>query len=264
MEAIGPYRITDCLGGGRNTRVFAAEHLDKAVAIKLLTPAKRRRQRMMRSGHSDPLPQWRAAFEREVDLLTDIQHPAIVKVLDHGQTDDGNPYFIMPRYPETLANKLWGSNFPQPVAQPLDCMTARKLLMDILDGAGELHRSGIVHRDLKPQNILIGEDAVMCDFGHAIRVADIGEQDIKRPGTFPYTAPEQRDGSTKPDGAADIYAIGLIAHLMFAGRLPRDGENIRDNVRPIDLADWINAALNPDPAQRPRGGPADLYSLGDL
>ncbi|MBC8242238.1 MAG: serine/threonine protein kinase [Alphaproteobacteria bacterium] len=255
MEVVEPYRITGRLGGGRNARVFAAEHLGEAVAIKLFTPAKRRRQRIMRRGRSDPLPQWQAAFEREADLLTNIQHPAIVKVLDRGQTDDGSPYFVMPLYPETLAVRLWGSNFPQPVVQPLDCETAGKILIDILDGAGELHRNGIVHRDLKPQNILIGEDTVICDFGHAVRAADIGDQDIKRPGTFPYAAPEQKDGSAQPDGAADIYAIGLIAHLMFAGRLPRDSENIRDNVRPIDLAGWINAALNPDPAQRPRGGP---------
>lgn len=258
MEAVEPYRITGGLGGGRNTRVFAAERLGETVAIKLFTPAKRRRQRMMRRGRSDPLPQWRTAFEREMDLLTNIQHPAIVKVLDRGQADDGSPYFVMPLYPETLANRLWGSNFPQPLAHPLDCETAWKILNDVLNGAGELHRRGIVHRDLKPQNILIGEDTVICDFGHAIRVADIGDQDIKRPGTFPYTAPELKDGSAKPDGAADIYAIGLIAHLMFMGRLPQDGENIYDNVRPAGLARWINAALNPDPAQRPRSGPCDL------
>ena len=258
MEELGPYRVTGHLGGGRNARVLSAENLGAPCAIKLFSPSKRRRQRMMRRGRVDPIDQWRADFEGEIDLLATIQHPAIVTILDRGRTDDGNPYFVMPLYPETLAIRLWGTNLPQAVTQPLDGEIVRKILTDILDGAGEMHRVGIVHRDLKPQNILMGEDAVICDFGQATRTKDIGDHDIKRPGTFPYAAPEQRDGSAKPDSSADTYAIGLIAHLMLAGRLPRDGENIRDNLQLSDFADWIAAALNPDPAQRPLGGPLDF------
>jgi len=45
--------------------------------------------------------------------------------------------------------------------------------------------------------------------------------------------------------------------LMLVERLPHDGENIPDNVRPSNLADWFTAALNPDPTQPPLGGPLD-------
>lgn len=86
---------------------------------------------------------------------------------------------------------------------------------------------------------------------------DISDHDITRPGTFPCDAPKQRDGSAKLDRSADTYAIGMIAHLMLVGRLPHDGENIPDNVRPSDLADWFTAALDPDPTQPRLGEPLD-------
>ena len=216
----------------------------------------------MRRGRADPLDQWRADFEREVDLQNSVQHPAIVTILNRAQTNDGNPYFVMPLYPETLAIRRWGTNLPQPVTQPLNGETARKVLADILNGASEMHRAEIAHWNLKPQNILMGKNAVICDFGQAIRTMDISDHDIKRPGTFPYAAPKQRDGSAKLDRSADTYAIGMIAHLMLVGRLPHDGENIPDNVRPSNLADWITAALNPDPTQPPLGGTSRL--LGDV
>ena len=182
---------------------------------------------------------------------------AIGTILNRGQTNDGNPYFVIPLYPETLANRLWGTNFPQPVTQQLNGETARKVLADILDGAGEMHRAGIVHRDLKPQDKLMGQNAVICDFSQAIQKMDISDHDITRPGTFPCAVPKQRDGSAKLDRSADTYAIGMIAHLILAERLPHDGKNIPDNVRPSNLADWFTAALNPDPTQPSLGGPLD-------
>ena len=112
MEAVAPYRITGRLGGGRNTHVLAAENLGAICAIKLFSPSKQRRQRLMRRGRADPLDQWRTDFEREVDLQNSVQHPAIVTILNRAQTNDGNPYFVMPLYPETLAIRRWGTNLP--------------------------------------------------------------------------------------------------------------------------------------------------------
>ena len=86
---------------------------------------------------------------------------------------------------------------------------------------------------------------------------DISDHGITRPGTLPCAAPKQRDSSAKLDRSADTYAIGMIAHLMLVGRLPHDGENIPDNVRPSDLADWFTAALDPDPTQPRLGEPLD-------
>lgn len=260
MDMIGPYRILDRIGGGQNTRVFAGEADGDQVAIKLFTPSERRRKREVRRGRDDPFHKWCRAFEWEADLLTGIEHPAIIPILARGFFEVERPYFTMPLFADSLAGRMWGTNIPQQSAEPLEQGLAVGILRQILDGLHALHDRGIVHRDVKPQNILIDEHsvAVLCDLGQAISASAGEAEPVKSPGTFPYVAPELRDPAAQPDGRADIYALGLVAHLMLVGRLPREGEPVSDTIAEPALAEWVKAALDPDPAQRPNAGPANL------
>ena len=163
----------------------------------------------------------------------------------------------MPFYRESIAEKLWGTRIPQIKCTPLGPAQAVAILRDIVTGARDLHRAGIVHRDLKPQNVLLTADgrAAICDLGQAQSDVHGVAEPISNPGTYPYVAPELRNGASAVDGRTDIYAIALIGHLMLAGYLPENGAPLRDTDHPPALIRWIEAGLDSNPANRPEAYP---------
>src|SRR6185295_9934924 len=92
------------------------------------------------------------------------------------------------------------------------------LLVQTLEALAYLHRRGILHRDLKPSNVLVVDGQVkLLDFG----LASVREGAHGKVGTPAYMAPEVL--LDKPLGpASDLYAVGVIAYQMFAGRHPYD------------------------------------------
>ncbi|HYY73295.1 MAG TPA: serine/threonine-protein kinase, partial [Solirubrobacterales bacterium] len=130
------------------------------------------------------------------------------------------------------------------------------------------HRAGVVHRDVKPENILVaGDQAKLVDFGIA-RIS--GEKTLTATGavvgTLAYMAPEQADG-LRPGPAADVYSLALTLYECFCGEHPlvREGpaataraigepiaplEAVRPEL-PEEMTAAIDAALDPDPEERP-------------
>jgi eukaryotic-like serine/threonine-protein kinase len=131
------------------------------------------------------------------------------------------------------------------------------------------HRAGVVHRDVKPENILVdgGEQAKLVDFGIA-RIA--GEKTLTATGavvgTLAYMAPEQADG-LRPGPAADVYSLALTLYECLCGEHPliREGpaataRAIGEPIAPLaavrpelpeEMTEAIDAALDPDPEERP-------------
>ena len=117
-------------------------------------------------------------------------------------------------------------------------------LVDVLSqltlGLGAVHQAGILHRDLKPENILTAERGILklSDFGIAKLQGDYYEpQHEMIPGTVHYLSPESvASGEFSP--ASDIYALGILAYHMLAGRYPFDG---------ADLVDVLSASILKDP-----------------
>jgi formylglycine-generating enzyme required for sulfatase activity len=145
-----------------------------------------------------------------------------------------------------------------------------RALTDVASALGHAHKRGVVHRDIKPQNVLVDDETGRClltDFGIA-RGDDSGPLTATGivVGTPAYLAPERIMGE-KSDHRADIYAVGVMAYELLAGRPPFHGatpmagmmkrlegppqalHDIRRDV-PQALEDVVNGCLAVDPADR--------------
>lgn len=206
------YTIERELGGGGMARVFVAEEtrFRRRVAIKVLSPELTHGLSVER-------------FEREIALAAALQQAHIVPVITAGEVD-GLPWYSMPYIDgESLRARMRRG----PV--PLD--EATTILADVARALAYAHAQGVVHRDIKPENVLLsGGSAVVTDFGIAKAVSASRTQAPGGTltvvgtslGTPAYMAPEQAVGDDV-DSRADIYAWGLIAYELLAGRHPFAG-----------------------------------------
>lgn len=216
--------------------------LDRPVAIKVL-----------KTGLLDT-PQARQMFDREAQIVARLDHPNIIRVIDKGITNDGMPYFVMDFVEgETLSKAIKRPGFT----------TAQKLraAIQVAKALAYAHKNNIVHRDIKPGNVLIDreENARVVDFGIALITEDT---DIMRSeagltiGTLSYMAPEQHNGASFATSASDIYSLGVMMYLMFAGVVPKLGfpPPTHHNPKiPEALSSIIMDCLSEEPAQRPSG-----------
>src|SRR4029079_6815280 len=159
----------------------------------------------LRPAFSDD-PELVARFQREADAIASIDHPNVVKVLDHGSAD-GSHYIAM--------ELVDGPTLQQLIRDRgrLSEEDARYLGEQIAAGLAAAHDRGVIHRDLKPANILIDASgtAKVSDFGIA-HLASMTQ--LTRTGeilgTPRYLAPEQISG--KVDARTDLYALGLVLY----------------------------------------------------
>lgn len=208
---IGPYRVERELGRGGMGVVFLAARADqqyrKQVAIKLLRP-----------GHEGD--QVFRRFQNERQILANLEHPNICRLLDGGVTAEGEPYIVM----EHVRN-----------ARPIDeyCASRDLGLNDRLQlfrqacaAVQYAHRFLIVHRDLKPSNILVTDEGVvkLMDFGIAKNLLagfdDPSPQTLGlQPMTPAYASPEQLCGGTIST-ASDVYSLGVVLYELLTGHRP--------------------------------------------
>ena len=239
------YTLERELGGGGMSRVFVAEDtaLGRSVVVKVLPPE-------MASGVSIE------RFKREITFAARLQHPHIVPLLSAGEAG-GLPYFTMPFVEgESLRARLVrGEEIP--------LKAAVHLLREVASALAYAHRKGVIHRDIKPENVLIAEQhAMVTDFGvaKAISAATQADRDGLTSvgvalGTPAYMAPEQVAGDPGTDHRADIYAFGVIAYELLAGRPPFAG-------RPAQALMAAHVLETPEAISNRRAGvPAGLSAL---
>ena len=209
-KTLGQYQIIKPIGQGGMATIYLAQQpsVKREVAIKVLSAPLQENVSFVRR------------FNKEVELIAQLQHPQIIPVYDFGDQDD-EMYIVMAYLRGgTLAERIDKA----PKGLP-DHETIR-LLDLIADGLDYAHTKNIIHRDLKPNNILIDEDdhPYIADFGLAkLTEGKIEMTNTMMTGTAAYMAPEiaQSGKSTK---RADIYALGIMVFEMLAGRLPFEGE----------------------------------------
>lgn len=205
-QTTGPYRIRELLGMGGVAEVYRVEHRDGSqAALKVL-----KRELL---GEADKV----RSISVEASRLARLEHPAIPALLEE-LTVDQRPAFLMTLMPgETLAAlQAQRAILPGPA-----------LLRQTIAIAAYLHRQDLVHNDLKLENLLLGPEGTLSlvDFGNCreVRLRVITRFFLKRHsqifGTATYLAPELIRGDA-PTPSSDVYALGIIAWLLLAGRPP--------------------------------------------
>ena len=224
-------------------------------------------------------------FLREVRIAANLQHPHILTLIDSG-ADGETLFYVMPF--------VEGTSLRDRLAGPLPVSDAVRFLRDVLDALAYAHAQGIVHRDVKPDNIMLsGRHALVVDFGVAKAMsaasrarmvgAGTGEsltQFGTSVGTPAYMAPEQAAGDPEVNQSADLYAAGIVAYEMLAGRPPFTGtprevlaSHISRAPEPIGvvapqtppaLARLVMRLLEKDPARRPASADEALAELEAL
>ncbi len=228
------YRLLGVLGRGAKTVVHEAEHADlgRAVAIKL---------------PDGPAASNESAAERirkEAQVLSRVQVPGVVRVIDVGRTAEGVPFSVL----ERCEGQTLGARLRQEPGLPW--REAVEITDRILAVVERVHGRGVIHRDIKPDNIVMGLDGepTLLDFGIALdrdRGADLetpppGRPEVALYGTPEYMAPEQAARPGEVDERADLYAVGVILYELLTGRLPFTGDS------PVKLLE-AKAQGNPEP-----------------
>jgi len=228
----GKYRIDRELSRGGMGTVFVATHvhLGTTVAVKLLRDGTDDDARLRSiattlaagSATTGDAPSGRR-FLREAQLAARLRHPNLVQVLDYGVA--GVPYLVMELVPgESLRARLNR-------ASRLSLAETCALFDGIASGLAAAHAGGVIHRDLKPDNIVLDDHdrPKVVDFGLAVDEASDGAPSPLA-GTPAYLSPEQAAGHDAITGAADLWALGVIAFECLTGRTPYDGDSLGEIV----------------------------------
>jgi serine/threonine protein kinase len=221
----GKYLLAKLIGEGGMGGVWLAHNmdLDTAVAIKVLA--------------GDAAPAEAALrLRREARAEARLEHRAIVRVFDCGETERGDPFIVMELLEgRTLADVL-------DAKRTLGVVPAIQILLPIIDGLSAAHAEGIVHRDIKPENIFLAEGArriqpKVVDFGIAKVEAWDPNPNITLQGTIigspSYMAPEQARGLGDVDHRSDIWAVCAVLYEALTGRPPFRGESYNAVLRSI-------------------------------
>lgn len=241
LPQVPGYTLEAELGRGGMGVVYRAIHdrLQRTVALKMMLAGPFARTREL------------ARFQREAELVAQLQHPNIVAIYDVGDVD-GQPFFTM----ELVGGKSLAERLR---AGPMQPMAAAALMATLARAIDFAHLHGIVHRDLKPANILLATDGTpkVGDFGLARR---IDAHDItvsgERIGTPNYMSPEQVSGHAGAVGPpTDVHALGVVLYEMLTGRPPFLGASDAETTQ------LVLAAEPPAPRSLAVGIPRDLETI---
>jgi serine/threonine protein kinase len=207
------HRVVRHLASGGMGHVFVVEHihLGAYAAVKLPKPSSQTACRVL---------------EHEARLLSRLQHPHVVSVLDYGQLDDGLPYMLM-EYVNGLELDKWLQE-----RGPMPPKRAVGILKQLASAIDYMHVNDVVHCDIKPANILFDPRAhdfvKLVDFGIARRRS---AQTARRGlvGTPAYMAPEQARGD-ECGPSVDIYGVAALALEMITGQPPYDCDSPQDTL----------------------------------
>lgn len=245
---LGPWRIVEHIATGGMAAVYLGERIDESFRMKVAI-------KILAAGAFHPGLLSRFRMERQV--LADLDHPGIARLLDGGTTDDGLPYLVM--------EFVEGTSLRDAVRQRgLSVLDRLRLFLEVAEAVQYAHSNLVIHRDLKPGNILVRADGhvKLLDFGIAkVFQADSGAETAMGTAwalTPRYASPEQIDGK-RVTTATDIYSLGVVLYELLTGRLPYE----LDRGSVIEIGRVI-CDTPPTPPSRLRDLPEAHRFAGDL
>jgi non-specific serine/threonine protein kinase/serine/threonine-protein kinase len=213
-QRIGPYQIIREIGRGGMGTVYLAtradEIFDRQVALKLIK----------RGMDSDSIIK---RFVMERQILANLDHPNIARLIDGGTTEDSLPYFVM----EHIEGKTITRYCDE---LKLNTLARLKLFAQVCAAVQFAHRNLIVHRDLKPSNIIVTESGTvkLLDFGIAKFLSSHGPTEasatIGRVLTPEYASPEELRGLPVTT-SSDVYSLGVVLYELLSGHRPFNFES---------------------------------------
>ena len=226
-DTVGNYTIIEEMGRGSFGAVYKARNiiLGRDEALKLILPSAKME-----------LEDIEKRFEREINIVSRLEHPNIVRLYSSGKLPQGILWMTMELIQgERVDNHLISKG-------PFKFADAQNFMLQLLSGLREAHKHQIIHRDLKPANIMIQQkegypnQVVILDFGLSKSFSPDNNNELQNLtqmsskkvfGTPQYMAPEQlRMGSIGP--WTDVYAAGLIYYELIVGKRAIDAQTLVD------------------------------------
>jgi tetratricopeptide (TPR) repeat protein len=210
-ENIGAYTIERLLGRGGMGSVWLGRRSDDKfegkAAVKLLE----------RRGLGELAV---TQIRHEANLLARLSHAHIARLFDAGVRENGQPYLVL-EYVEGAPIDQYCQIHALPLA------TRLLLFLEVLDAVAYAQGHLIIHGDIKPSNVLVTEDGTvkLLDFGVSILQTDVYATPLESPRAGPkaltpgYAPPEQVRGEPL-SAAADVYALGVLLHVLVTGQHP--------------------------------------------
>jgi serine/threonine protein kinase len=211
-RVLGNYKLVSVLGHGGTGTVYLGERADRQysaqVAVKIVDNGTMQGELGLR-------------FRAERQILASLNHANIARLIDAGETEEGNPYLVMEYVHGEPLDRYCDR-------QQLGLRERLQLFLDICGAVQYAHQNLVVHRDLKPANILVTAEGApkLLDFGIA-KLLDAGEAAAAmaltrmndRLLTPEYASPEQILGRPVTT-ASDVYALGIVLYELLTGLRP--------------------------------------------
>ena len=208
------YRVLKEFSSGSQAETFLAEEIStaKKVVLKKVGVSK--------------VKSWKTIelFERECDILKNLNHPAIPSYIDsfHDTENDLENLYLVQNY-------IDGKNLADMIksGRRFDLQEIYEIIKQLLHIQTYLHSLNppLVHRDIKPSNIVFTEldgliKVYLIDFGTVNKsvVGNIGSSTIV--GTIGYMAAEQFMG--KASHKSDLYSTGATLLFLLTAMEPTD------------------------------------------
>jgi|LSQX01.3.fsa_nt_gb serine/threonine protein kinase/signal transduction histidine kinase len=266
------YRIIECLGEGGTSFVYKVKDItgNTYAALKVMKES-------ISASHVEDI----IRFKREIDIVSKLSHPNIIKIFDAGEYEN-MPYLVTEYLKgETLNDYIRGGS-------SFDMDEILQIMKQLTEALVYVNSKSVIHRDLKPGNVFLETDKGKVN----IKLLDFGVSHIMEPGwtknedevvgTFGYMSPEVTGIlNRKIDERSDLYSLGVMFYTLLAGEPPFKGKDVnrvlhqqvafqppdlykvRDNI-PFSLNDVVMKLIQKDPDLRYQTAKGLLFDLKEI